>query len=178
MLPSNLYRARGRSPPKAWISLDSLGRIRTFQWVTRKTREKILCPLNSLVRLRANAAPDKYPPSDPSIANRQSSSSEMHNLVFCICQRIGLWHGGRRSDQNEPQGLARPISSRPESDEVRGSSSVVVRLATSSPLSPLREEPGRPGSDTARSPFGRNLRRLSYRARHLWEASSSSSTRR
>jgi hypothetical protein len=41
MLPSNLYRARGISPPEGWISLDSLVRIETFQWVARHEARKL-----------------------------------------------------------------------------------------------------------------------------------------
>jgi hypothetical protein len=59
----------------------------------------------------------------------------------------------------------------PGGDGVKGSSSVVVRLAPTSPPSPSREEPSAPGSGTGH--FRRNSRRGRHAERAIMEASSS-----
>ncbi len=104
--------------------------------------KKILCLLNSLVRLRANTRPGRIFTASRTqrAVDCQLASAERYILFFCICQRIGRGPRGRRPIRMSLR-LAQQISSRPGGDDVR--SSFVVRLATSSPPS-SREEPGAP----------------------------------
>ena len=122
-------KIQGKPRKKTWISLDSFGGIGAFQRVTAKTREKIRRGLNSRIRLRATGSA----PSES--VDRQLVSTERYIPCFWICQRIGLRPSARRSDQDEPRGSRRQMSFRPGGDAVRGSSSVVVRLATTLPPS-------------------------------------------
>ena len=95
-----------------WIPLAELGlfnglqRIQTKKSAARSTRLRGCAQTPVL-----DAFPPSLAPSDPSIVNW--SSAERHSLCFWICQRIGLRPRGRRSDQNEPRGSRRQISSRP-----------------------------------------------------------------
>ena len=132
-------RSKENQGKKAWISLDSFGRMWTFQSVTAETREKIRRGLNSRIRLRATGSA----PSES--VDRQLVSTERYIPCFWICQRIGLRPSARRSDQDEPRGSRRQMSFRPGGDAVRGSSSVVVRLATTLPPKPVARRTRRPG---------------------------------
>jgi hypothetical protein len=87
MLPSNLYRARGRTPPNAWISLCSFGRIETFQWVTAKKIKKL-----PLAELASQVVKIVYKRGAIilsiclNIADREFVSAEQYAIYFWICQ--------------------------------------------------------------------------------------------
>jgi hypothetical protein len=157
-------------PPRelaASQSKENQGKMLGFPWIPlaesglfnglRRKNKKILRPLNSLVRLHANAGPGRIPTASRTqrSVDRQLVSAERHNLFFWICQRIGLRPRGRRSIRMSREACAGRSPFDPGGDEVRGSSSVVVRRATILPLATICMQARREKNQAPRFRYGR-----------------------
>jgi hypothetical protein len=165
---------------KAWISLDSFGRIGAFQWLQRKQIKKSSARSARLRGCAQTPVPDAFPPSlapsDPSIVNWSPQKDIAYVSGFVNELDCGLEVGDQiRMSHEACAGRSRLNGG---GDEVGGSSSVVVGLATTLPPSPPREEPGARVPVRARKHFRRNLRRGRRAERAIVEASSSPSASR
>ena len=159
---------QGKPRKKAWISLDSFGRIGTFQWVTANQIKKSAanstrlwgCARTSVL----NAIPPSLAPSDPLIVNWPPQKDIVYFSVFVNELDGGLKVGDPA--QNEPRGQRSRSRLDPGGAEVGGSSSdqirmsrVVARLATPVAAKRVARRTVRPGSRAGGSTFAESLRR-------------------